>query len=298
MRDNEDYEDNGAETMSMIETLEGRALLSASPTAQLTIQNSAVVLAARQALTDHQAALDQGAQDARAKILADRQALTTAVANGKAAVVAYRASAKADKGNADALAGDKATLKAALAQSKADAAAARTAVKTDSKALKSLFKTGKRGLKTDARAVKTAIKSATETQQSTVRKLVEDGTAALADGTFSNTEVQQLITDLDGIAAGATKPSQASVDQLANDLSATLQGKQLSANDFQTLATDAQAVLTSAKITTAQVMTIAADVQNIFSNLNISTSQLLAIGSDLLKIYNELTSPASSTGTP
>src|SRR5207248_10238260 len=90
--------------MSMIETLEGRALLSASPTAQLTIQNSAAVVAARQALGDHQAALDQGVQDARAKIQAHRQALQAAAASGKAAVVAYKASAMADKGNPDALA--------------------------------------------------------------------------------------------------------------------------------------------------------------------------------------------------
>jgi len=285
--------------MSMIETLEGRALLSAaSPTAQLTIENSAIVVAARKALADHQSALDQGTQDALAKVQADREALKAAVAGGKAAVAAYKASVKEHKGDADAIAAAKATLKAALAQSKADAAAARTALKTDTKALKTLVKTGKKAIKADGKAVKVALKSAAQTQQSTVRNLVTNATAALADGTFSNTEVQQLITDLDGIAAGATKPSQASVDQLANDLSAALQDKQLSAGDFETLATDAQAVLTSANITTVQVMTIAADVQNVFSKLNISTDQLLAIGSDLLKIYSEVTGKTATTGTP
>jgi len=42
------------------------------------------------------------------------------------------------------------------------------------------------------------LKSATVTQQSTVRKLVTDGTAALADGTFSNTEIQQLLSKYRG----------------------------------------------------------------------------------------------------
>ena len=114
-------------------------------------------------------------------------------------------------------------------------------------------------------------------QQQNINKLVTDLNAIKAGSQVTPAMKAALKNDLLAMADGATKPDPALVSKLANDLSAALADKTISAQEKQKLSKDLYAVMNSANIPPAEAQQAIADAQTLLqaSGLNKQDAQLI-----------------------
>ena len=105
--------------------------------------------------------------------------------------------------------------------------------------------------------------SPTPVQQS-VAKLRADLTALKGQASATAEQKQQITKDLIALAHGSSKPSQATVSNLADSLAVAFAEKPLAEKELSRLLSDLAAVLNPARIQPAQMQAIHADIQAIF----------------------------------
>ncbi len=148
-------------------------------------------------------------------------------------------------------------------------------------------------------AAKKRSTSTTSTQQHpNVDKLQADLAALLSKSQVTPAMKQQLANDLMAMCDGATKPSQASVQKLADDLSAALADKKISQRELAKLTADLQAVLNSANISMDEFTAVVNDAKTILTASGVSKADVQMIVADLQAIGAELKKHVPSTTAP
>ena len=99
---------------------------------------------------------------------------------------------------------------------------------------------------------------------------------------------QQLAADLTAMAEGATKPSQASLQKLVNDLTAATADKNLSSREIAQLSSDFYKVLNSAGISAAEFNAVVSDAQTLLKASGVGSADVALIASDLKGIGAEV----------
>lgn len=125
-------------------------------------------------------------------------------------------------------------------------------------------------------------------QKKNVQELITDLQSIAAGSTVTQDQITALGQSLMTLAQGTTKPSQASVDQLAADLADVLSDGGLSKNDIKLLAEDISAVMNSANIPQSEVDAVIASVQTVFQASGVDQGDLQEIRYDLEKIAAEI----------
>ena len=125
-------------------------------------------------------------------------------------------------------------------------------------------------------------------QQQNINKLKADLQSIQGKSEVTPQHKQQLADSLMTLAEGTTKPSQASVQKLANDLAAALDDGELSNQKIYQLSQDLEAVLNSANIPQSEVQAVINDTRAILAASNVTSSYVQLIASDLQAIAAEL----------
>jgi hypothetical protein len=135
------------------------------------------------------------------------------------------------------------------------------------------------------------------TQQSNVDKLKGDLATMQAGSQVTPAMKQQLAADLTAMCEGATKPSQASIDKLATDLTAAMADKKLSQAEIAKLTADIYKVLNSAGISADEFNAVVADAKAILTASGVNKNSVQLIVADLQAIGAEFQTqhPTSKT---
>lgn len=134
------------------------------------------------------------------------------------------------------------------------------------------------------------------TQQANVDKLKSDLQAMKDGSNVTQEQKDALKCSLTDMLSGATKPSQESVQTLANDLSTSMADGSLSLKEKATLTSDFQSVLDSANITADEFNAFAASAQDVLTASGVSKDDVATIAGDLKAIGSEIKANAGSTG--
>ena len=124
-----------------------------------------------------------------------------------------------------------------------------------------------------------------EQQKANLVTLRSDLAALQAESAVTQEQVKALAASLMAMADGATKPSQASVNKLAADLSAALDDGDLSVMEQAQLARDLESVLTSANVTQGEFDAVVSDVKAVLAASNVDKGDVSKIVADLQSIY-------------
>ncbi|MBI3851976.1 MAG: hypothetical protein HY298_17095 [Verrucomicrobia bacterium] len=127
-----------------------------------------------------------------------------------------------------------------------------------------------------------------EAQQQNINQLVADLKSIKLKSSATAEQKQKLKTDLLAAAEGAKKPSEGSVNKLANDLSAAWAAQKLNPQEQTFLAKDLNAVMNSANISAADSQAALNSAQMILKYSGISKDDALKINNDLKAIATEL----------
>ena len=135
------------------------------------------------------------------------------------------------------------------------------------------------------------------TQQRNVEKLKSDLESIKGKSHVTPQMKQQLAADLTAMAEGATKPSQATVQQLVNDLTAAAADKNLSSREIAQLTNDFYKVLNSAGISVSEFNAAVCDAQTIIKASGVSSADAALIAADLKAIGAEVQKTAQGAQT-
>jgi hypothetical protein len=119
------------------------------------------------------------------------------------------------------------------------------------------------------------------TQQRNLEKLKGDLEAIKGKSQVTPQMKQQLAADLTAMADGATKPSQATVQKLVNDLTAATADKNLSSHEIAQLTNDFYKVLNSAGISASEFNAAISDAQAILKGSGVTSADAALVASDL-----------------
>lgn len=128
-----------------------------------------------------------------------------------------------------------------------------------------------------------------------VDKLKSDLSAIQGKSQVTPAMKQQLANDLMAMCDGATKPSQASVQKLANDLADAIADKKISPAEMAKLTADLNKVLNSAGISMDEFNAVVSDAKAILTASGVTKSDVQLIVSDLQAIGAELKKYAPSS---
>jgi hypothetical protein len=126
------------------------------------------------------------------------------------------------------------------------------------------------------------------TQQRNVEKLKGDLESIKGKSQVTPQMKQQLAADLTAMAEGATKPSQATVQKLVNDLTAAAADKSLSSREIAQLTSDFNKVLNSAGISVPEFNAVVSDAQTILKASGVTSADSAMIATDLKAIGAEV----------
>lgn len=136
-----------------------------------------------------------------------------------------------------------------------------------------------------------------EQQTKNVQKLQADLNAIKQGSRVTQDQVNTLKADLMAMVDGATKPDQALVQKLANDLANAIADGKLTSKEKAQLSQDLYAVMNSANIPTSGVNQAIADAQTIFAASGITKEEVTVIVSDLKTIAAEAKSNLQTAGS-
>jgi hypothetical protein len=125
-------------------------------------------------------------------------------------------------------------------------------------------------------------------QQQMIDKLQTDLTAIKAGAPVTPEQKQELQNDFLTLSKGATKPSKDAVTKLANDLSAALANKNVSAKDQALLAKAINVVMNNGNLSPAQAQAFVTTAQNSLKASGVTESEAQTVASDLKAIVTEL----------
>lgn len=125
-------------------------------------------------------------------------------------------------------------------------------------------------------------------QQQNILKLQGDLQALKAGSQVTPAQKQKLADDLMVLAQGTTKPSQASVNELANSLTAATADSHITPKEQANLMQDVAAVMNSANIPQSEVEAVIADAQAILVSSGVSSQEVQMVVADLQAIANEV----------
>lgn len=134
------------------------------------------------------------------------------------------------------------------------------------------------------------------TQQQNLQKLQADLQAIKQGSQVTPEQKQALKNDLLAMADGATKPDQALVQQLANDLADAMSDGSIDSKEKAKLANDLQKVMASANIPMDEVNQAIADAQAILAASGVTKSDVQTIVNDLKAIASEAKNNAPNGG--
>lgn len=124
-----------------------------------------------------------------------------------------------------------------------------------------------------------------------VAKLQSDLASIKTNSVVSSTQKQALIADLNAAAQSAAKPSQDSINKLANDLASALGGRSLSAAEHARLAQNLVLMLNSGSISLARKQEITDDASSLLYNSS-SPGAAANVVADLKLVAMEVQGPA------
>lgn len=127
-----------------------------------------------------------------------------------------------------------------------------------------------------------------EPQKKNVQELIVDLQSIANSSTVTQEQVKALGNSLMILAQGTTKPSQQSVDKLAQDLADALSDGGLSKIEIQRLAEDIAAVMDSANIPQAEVQAAIAHAKGVLESSGVDKGDMQEIKYDLEQIAAEL----------
>lgn len=125
------------------------------------------------------------------------------------------------------------------------------------------------------------------TQQANVDKLKSDLLAMKDGSNVTQEQKDALKSDLTDMLSGATRPSQESVQTLANDLTSSMADGSLSLKEKATLTNDFQSVLDSANISADEFGAFVTSVQDVLVASGVTKDDVAAIAGDLQAIGAE-----------
>ena len=136
-----------------------------------------------------------------------------------------------------------------------------------------------------------------EAQQKNIQKLTSD-LQAIKKGSQVTPEMKQALkNDLMAMAEGATKPDQALVQKLADDLADAMSDGNISASEKAKLTNDLYAVMNSANIPASEVNQAVADAQVLLAASGVDKQDVQTIANDMKAIVAEFQKNHPSTGT-
>ena len=124
-------------------------------------------------------------------------------------------------------------------------------------------------------------------QQANLAQLAQDLTAIHNDSDVTQTQLEQLASDVATVIDGATLPSRESIDQLQETFQAAIEDGQISTAEAIQLTQDFSAVLESANIDPDELFAVYDDIQGIVEASNITQEDLDVIALDLSVIREE-----------
>lgn len=127
-----------------------------------------------------------------------------------------------------------------------------------------------------------------QAQQQGIDKLQADLAAIKAGSKVTAEARQQLAADCMTLAKGAAKPSKALVTKLADDLSATLTDKSVTAAEPAQLAKEINIVVNSGRLSATQAQTFIKAAQESLKASGVSAQAAQTVGNDLAAIATEL----------
>lgn len=127
-----------------------------------------------------------------------------------------------------------------------------------------------------------------EQQKKNVQELIVDLQSIANSSTVTQDQVKALGNSLMVLAQGTIKPSQASVDKLAQDLADALSDGGLSKIEIQRLAEDIAAVMDSANIPQSEVQAVIEHAKGILEASSVDKGDLQEIKYDLEQIAAEI----------
>lgn len=272
--------------MSLIQSLEGRTLLSVAAVDNATVDNAAVQarLERLQALRDD---LDAGRQALVAGTAGSRQALGALLSDAKEQFRLDRAAIGAARGDA-----------VALAEARADAADHRARLGADLTALRAQFKREiadvRAGMRKNDAALRRGLQSFAADWRSEyrqklqdardrpeVRKLFNDARAIAADSDVTRADLQSLADAFAGVLSNANAPSDQSVDGLVASFRTALADDRIVDAERAELEAGARAVLRSANVPDAAVDRIVGAVASIVEKANVDAADVDRIAGDV-----------------
>jgi hypothetical protein len=133
-------------------------------------------------------------------------------------------------------------------------------------------------------------------QQQNIDKLIADLNLIKQGSQVTQTQKDALKSDLMAMADGATRPDQALVQQLANDLAEAISDGNLSQREKSKLANDLRQVMNSANISASEVNQAISDAQAIIAASGVSKTDAQTIANDLKAIATEAQKKTQNTG--
>mgnify|MGYP007071127560 CR=1 FL=1 len=143
---------------------------------------------------------------------------------------------------------------------------------------------------------KPSVSNLSPTQQQNLQKLQADLQAIKQGSQVTTEQKQALKNDLLAMADGATKPDQALVQQLANDLADAMSDGSIDSKEKAKLANDLQKIMNSANIPPEEVNQAIADAQAILTSSGVDKSDVQTIVNDLKAIATEAKNNAPNGG--
>lgn len=131
-----------------------------------------------------------------------------------------------------------------------------------------------------------------------VTQLANDLAAIKSGSSVTKAQKEALANDLLAMADGATKPDQALVDDLVDDLYAALEDGAVSTKEAMKLAADLEAVMNSANIPKSEVDKAIADAQAILLASGVTKEDVQVIVKDLQAIAADLQGKQPATSAP
>ena len=125
-------------------------------------------------------------------------------------------------------------------------------------------------------------------QQQLIAKLQADLAAIKPGATVAAEQKELLETDCSALAKGVSRPTKPTLTKLADDLSAALAGKALSAGDQAQLAKAINVVMNSGNLSAAQVQIYVNAAQSALKNSGITGQDAENVVADLKAIVAEL----------
>ncbi|HEX8911724.1 MAG TPA: hypothetical protein VF796_05150 [Humisphaera sp.] len=266
--------------MNMIESLEGRALFSATGVEKAALKLSddpqvaaslAKVQADRAAVVTAKTAVKQAAADGRTQYRAVAK-------TGKAVLAADRQAVKAARGDdaaVDTAKSKLATDRVAVRQNLTDAKAAWKAAAADAKAaLLSLMES----VKVDLGQLRVDVKAATQAER---QKLASDVGSVIDRSGVTDEQVQAVVDKVKGVLENATPVQPATLRTLAQTVSAALADDTVTGAERDAIEAQAKAVLAAANVSTDDAKGIADDVRAIVNSANVTDDDLKLIADDV-----------------